>query len=81
VNLPDQVFSCNHARGDRVSKGMELDRLMSFQVLLSEEHIEVGILFDRDIDLVRVLGSKAWATCSSFAASFYHCVVSLFLLK
>jgi len=46
VVVPDQVLRCNHARGDCVSKGMELDRLVSFQVLLSEEHVEVGILFD-----------------------------------
>lgn len=34
---------------------MQLDGLMDLEVALTEEHVEVGVLLDRDIDLARVL--------------------------
>lgn len=38
---------------------MELNGLVGLQVLLAEENVEVGVLLDRDIDLVGVLWAAA----------------------
>ena len=54
---------------------MELNGLVGLEVLLAEEDVEVGVLLDRDIDLVGVLrpawGGREWLAGLSFAA-FLH---------
>lgn len=77
MHLPDKVFGCDHAGGDRVAEGMQLDRLVRLQVLFAQEDIEVGVLLDRDLNVVGVLGAAAWGASQnalvrlSFAA-FLH---------
>lgn len=38
---------------------MQLDGLMDLEVALAEEHVEVRVLLDRDVDLARVFGARA----------------------
>ena len=38
---------------------MQLDGLMDLEVALAEEHVEVGVLLDRDVDLAGVFRARA----------------------
>ena len=60
---------------------MQLDGLVSFQVLFAQEDVEVGLLLDRDIDLVGVLWAAAWGRLSSSLSfsAFFHSSGSLLL--
>jgi hypothetical protein len=60
--LPDQVFSSDHACGNSIAEGVELDCLMCLQVFLSKEYIEIGVLLDRYINLVGIFGTKSWVS-------------------
>jgi len=71
VVVPDQVFSSDHACGNSVAKCMELNCLVRLKVLFTKEYIEIGVLLDRYINLVGVLGTKSWVSCGG-SFSFNH---------
>lgn len=58
VYLPYEVLGGNDAGGNGVAKSVQLDSLMDFEVALSEEHVEVGVFLDRDVDLTRVFRTR-----------------------
>jgi len=72
--LPNEVLRGNDTGGDSVSESVQLDGLVSFQVLFAQEDVEVGLLLDRDIDLVGVLWAAAWGRLSSSLSfsAFFH---------
>ena len=55
IDLPNQIFRRNDAGGNGISECMEFDCLMGLEILFAEENVEVWILFDRNVDLVRLL--------------------------
>lgn len=59
VLVPDKVLGGDDAGGDGVAERVKLDRLMDLEVALAEEHVEVRVLLDRDVDLARVFGARA----------------------
>lgn len=58
VLVPNEVLGGNDAGGNGITKSMQLDSLMDFEVALSEEHVEVGVFLDRDVDLTRVFRTR-----------------------
>lgn len=58
VFISDEVLRGNDACGDRIAKGMQLDGLVDLEIALAEEDVKVGVLLDRDVDLVRVLRAR-----------------------
>lgn len=58
VFVPYEVLGGNDAGGNGVAKSVQLDSLMDFEVALSEEHVEVGVFLDRDVDLTRVFRTR-----------------------
>jgi len=58
VFVPNEVLGGNDAGGNGVAKSVQLDSLMDFEVALSEEHVEVGVFLDRDVDLTRVFRTR-----------------------
>lgn len=59
VLVPDKVLGGDDAGGDGVAERVQLDGLMDLEVALAEEHVEVRVLLDRDVDLARVFGARA----------------------
>ena len=57
--LPDKVLGGDDAGGDGVAERVKLDGLMDLEVALAEEHVEVRVLLNRDVDLARVFGTRA----------------------
>ena len=45
-NIPDEVLRGDDRCGDRVSKCVEFNGLMSLEVLLSKEYVKVGVFLD-----------------------------------
>ena len=46
LDLPDQVFGCNHTSGDGVAKGVKFNFLVALKVLLAQEDVEIGGLLN-----------------------------------
>ena len=59
IYLPDKVLGGDDAGGDGVAERVKLDGLMDLEIALAEEHVEVRVLLDRDVDLARVFGTRA----------------------
>ena len=51
-HLPNKVLRSDDAGGNGVSESVELNRLVSLKILLSEENVEVWVLFHGDVNLV-----------------------------
>ena len=52
VVIPDEILGGNDAVLNGITKSVQLDGLMDLEVAFSEEHVEVGVLLYRDVDLI-----------------------------
>jgi len=66
VIVSNQIFWSNHAGWDCVAKSMKLDCIMSLKVLFAQENIEIWVLFNWNVNLIRVL----WTIIVSWR--FFH---------
>ena len=58
--LPYEVLCSDNWDGDSVAESVELNGLVLLKVLLTKEHVEVGVLLSGHIDLV---GLGVWVWC------------------